>query len=60
MDSIYHKVRSKTNEGLVKIDDILKKQAHNLYFEWKADLHVLLKEKKKQEEINIETYMKKT
>lgn len=60
MDTIYQRVRNKTNDGLLKIEPIIKNQAHALYYEKKADLYTLLKEKKRQDDMSVERLYKKT
>lgn len=47
MDSIYQRVRNKTNDSLCKLDEMLHSQAKELYYEKKADVYQLLKDKKK-------------
>ena len=47
MDLIYQRVRNKTNEGLKKLEPLMKKQVHSLYYQKKADMYLLMKEKKK-------------
>jgi hypothetical protein len=50
MDNIFNKVRHKTNDGIIKLDKELKTNARQLYYEKKADLYTMLKEKKRVDE----------
>jgi urease gamma subunit len=47
MDLIYSRVRNRTNDGLTKLESLMKPQAHALYYDKKAELYSLLQEKKK-------------
>lgn len=60
MDNIYHKVRHRTNDGLAKIESLMKQHAHALYFDKKTELYTLMKEKKKLDDLNIERLLNKT
>ena len=42
MDKIYQKIRYKTNDGLTKLENLMKEQAHDLYYEKKTDLYSLM------------------
>lgn len=53
-------MRNKTNDGIVRLDRELKTNARQLYYEKKADLYSMMKEKKRLDEINIEELLKKT
>jgi len=45
MDNIYQRVRHKTSDGLLKVENILKEKASELFYEKRADLYSLMKEK---------------
>ena len=60
MDNIYQRVRHRTNDSIHKLDKELKQNARQLYYEKKTDLYTMLKDKKKQDELNIEELSKKT
>ncbi|CDW81687.1 UNKNOWN [Stylonychia lemnae] len=57
MDGIYQKVRNKTNENLHKLDGMLHIQAKELYYDKKADIYQLLKDKKKADEDDIQKFL---
>lgn len=59
MDQIYQRVRNRTNDGLTKLEPLMKKQAYPLYYEKKPNLYTLMKEKKKQDELDIEKFYQK-
>eukprot|EP00347_Sterkiella_histriomuscorum_P021422 403334032 len=60
MDSIYQRVRNKTNDSLIKVDGLLHSQARQLYYEKKADIYQLLKDQKRQDELSLQKYLDKT
>ncbi len=45
MDGIYQRMRHKTKDNIIKLDPILKQKTEELYYERKADLYSLMKEK---------------
>ena len=45
MDKIYKKVRNRTNEGIIKLEAYIKPQVHSLFYDKKADIYTLMKEK---------------
>ncbi len=47
MDGIFSRVRHKTKDSILKVDNILKSKPEELYYEKKLDLYTLLKEKKR-------------
>ena len=58
MDNIYQRVRHKTKDSIVKLEGILRPKAEELYYEKKADLYSLMKEKRKIDEFNVEKLIK--
>lgn len=60
LDNIYHRAKNKTNDGLSKLESIMKTQCNNLYYQKKSDLYSLMQLKKKQEELDIVRLEKKT
>lgn len=50
MDHIHERMRMRADEGLTKLEPLIKKQLHSLYFERKANLYTLTQEKKRQED----------
>ena len=49
-DSIFHRIRSKTHEGIEKIEDYARSRAPSLYYERKAELYMLVKENAREQE----------
>ncbi len=60
MDLIYHKVRNKTKDSIVKLEPILKSHTSELYYHRKADVYSLLKDMKRKDDANIEKLIEKT
>lgn len=60
MDHIHERMRNRANEGLVKLEPIIRKQLHSLYYERKVNLYTLTQEKKRIDDMNVEKLMKKT
>eukprot|EP00347_Sterkiella_histriomuscorum_P011639 403371682 len=53
-------MRNKTQDSLVKVEELIKNQASHLYYDKKADLGVLIKEKQKMDHDDMERMLKKT
>lgn len=60
MDHIHERMRTRAEEGLTKLEPLIKKQLHALYFDKKANLYTLTQEKKKADELNVEKLIQKT
>ena len=60
MDMIHEKMRYRAEEGLIKLEPLIKKQLHSLYNEKKPNIYSLTQEKKRHDEANIERLIKKT
>jgi hypothetical protein len=60
MDIIYQRMRKRTNEGLTKLEPSMKKQANSLFYDKKADIYTLLKEQKRQDELDLQKLERKT
>jgi len=60
MDGIYQRMRHKTKDNIIKLDPILKQKTEELYYERKADLYSLMKEKRRQDDYNVEKLIEKT
>ena len=60
MDHIHERMRNRAEEGLTKLEPIIRKQLHSLYYDKKANLYTLTQEKKRIDDMNVEKLMKKT
>jgi hypothetical protein len=60
MDHIHERMRNRTEEGLTKLEPIIRKNLHSLYYDKKANLYSLTQEKKRIDDLNIERLIKKT
>jgi D-ribose pyranose/furanose isomerase RbsD len=60
MDLIHEQMRKKTENGLVKIEPLIKKQLKSLYYDRKISMYLLNKEKKIQDNKDLEKLIKKT
>lgn len=46
MDHIHERMRARADEGLIKLEPLIKKQLNTLYYEKKTNLYALTKDKK--------------
>jgi hypothetical protein len=60
MDHIHERMKNRAEEGLAKLEPIIRKNLHSLYYEKKVNLYTLTQEKKRLEELNVERLIKKT
>lgn len=60
MDNIYQRVRNRTSDGLIKLEKEMRGNARELYYQKKTDLYSMMKDKKKNDEENVEKLIKKT
>ncbi len=60
IDLIHENLRKKTEDGLDKCEPLIKKQLHSLYYDRKANLYILNKEKRKLDDLNVERLIRKT
>ena len=60
MDHIHERMRNRADEGLAKLEPIIRKNLHSLYYEKKITLYTLTQEKKRLEDLNVERLIKKT
>ena len=60
IDLIHERLRGKLDEGLVRLEPLIKKQLHSLYYDRKVNVYQLMQEKRKQDDLNIEKLFKKT
>ena len=60
MDYIHERMRNRVDEGLTKLEPLIKKQLHSLYFEKKPNLYTLAEEKRRLDKLDLEKLDKKT
>lgn len=60
MDHIHERMRYRADEGLAKLEPIIRKNLHSLYYEKKITIYTLMQEKKRLEDLNVERLIKKT
>ena len=60
MDLIHERMRTKTDEGLNKLEPLIKKNLHSLYYDRKINVYMLSQEKKRLDDLNVERLFKKT
>jgi hypothetical protein len=48
------------DDGLGKLEPLIKKQLHSLYYDRKVNMYQLTQEKRKLDEMNVEKLFKKT
>jgi hypothetical protein len=60
MDHIYDHMRQKTEDNLLRLEPLIKRQLNSLYYERKVSLYMLTKERKKQEAQDVERMLQKT
>ncbi len=57
---IHERLRGKMDDGLGKLEPLIKKQLHSLYYDRKVNMYQLTQEKRKLDEMNVEKLFKKT
>ena len=60
MDMIHERMRERTKEGLQRLEPLIKKQIHSLYYEKKPNIYILTQEKQRMDDLNVERLLKKT
>ena len=60
LDSIYDKMRKKTNDSIAAVEPLIRKQAKSLYYNKKINLTNLEWEKKELDDQNVERLILKT
>ncbi len=60
MDLIHDNMKKKTENGLMKVEPLIKKQLRSLYYDRKVSLYTLAKEKKIKDDRDLERLLGKT